>query len=188
MFERFSRTARVAVVLAQEEARELQADDIRPEHLLVGVLQSAGRELAAMLGSHGLTADAVRSRLSSAASADEQQFHDDAEALRSIGIDLHAVRESVARVFGDDAWRNASLGPARRRRRYRHLPFTKAAKKALELSLREALAHKDSTIGCEHVILGILRSGDAAALGLIGEHVDAAALRADIVQLLDEAA
>ncbi len=40
MFERFSRHARIAVVLAQEEARELGANDIRPEHILVGVLQS----------------------------------------------------------------------------------------------------------------------------------------------------
>src|SRR5215203_235772 len=33
---------RVSVVLAQEEACELNSDEIRPEHLLVGVLQSAG--------------------------------------------------------------------------------------------------------------------------------------------------
>jgi len=43
MFERFSRSARVSVVLASEEARESNSDEIRPEHLLVGVLQSAGR-------------------------------------------------------------------------------------------------------------------------------------------------
>lgn len=42
MFERFSRHARIAVVVAQEEARELHADEIRPEHLLLGVLDSAG--------------------------------------------------------------------------------------------------------------------------------------------------
>jgi hypothetical protein len=53
MFERFSRNARVSVVLAQEVARELDADEIRPEHLLVGVLQSAGRDLSSLLGSYG---------------------------------------------------------------------------------------------------------------------------------------
>ena len=42
MLERFTRSARVAVVLAQEEARDLGAREIGPEHLLVGVLQSAG--------------------------------------------------------------------------------------------------------------------------------------------------
>ena len=188
MFERFGRTARVAVVLAQEEARELSADDIRPEHLLVGVLQSAGRDLASVLSSHGLTADAIRSRLGAAGLSEEQQFEDDAEALRSIGIDLHAVRDRVARAFGEDAWNDASRGPRSRRRRYAHLPFTKAAKKVLELALREALAHKDSAIGCEHLVLGILRGGDPVAVGLIGEYVDVATLRADIVHLLDQAA
>ncbi len=30
----------------------------------------------------------------------------------------------------------------------------------LELSLREALAHKDNRIGAEHILLGILRVAD----------------------------
>lgn len=63
MFERFSRAAKVSVVLAQEEARELAANDIRPEHLLVGVLQSAGRDLAALLAGFGLTVEEVRGKL-----------------------------------------------------------------------------------------------------------------------------
>ena len=188
MFERFGRTARIAVVLAQEEARELRADDIRPEHLLVGVLQSAGRDLAGVLSGHGMTAEVIRSRLGSAALSEEQQFEDDAEALRSIGIDLRAVRDKVASAFGENAWNDASRGTRSRKRRYAHLPFTKAAKKVLELSLREALAHKDSTIGCEHIVLGIMRSGDPVVLSLIGAHVDVATLRADINHLLDEAA
>ena len=57
MFERFARDARVAVVLAQEEARELGDRAMGPEHLLVGVLQSAGRDLSAVLTGYGLTVD-----------------------------------------------------------------------------------------------------------------------------------
>jgi ATP-dependent Clp protease ATP-binding subunit ClpA len=163
MFERFSRNARVSVVLAQEEARELDAEEIRPEHLLVGVLQSEDL-------------------------ADDETFDDDAEALRSIGIDLRAVRDSVTRSFGKDAWDNALRNSGRRRRRRGHIPFTKPAKKALELSLREALAHKDNMIGCEHIMLGILRGGDKFTVGLITEHVEAAQLRSAIIGVLDEAA
>jgi ATP-dependent Clp protease ATP-binding subunit ClpA len=188
MFERFSRNARVSVVLAQEEARELNSDEIRPEHLLVGVLQSAGRQLAGVLGGYGLTAEAIRGRLESADSADDETFDDDAEALRSIGIDLRAVRESVSRSLGADAWDNALRKSGRRRRRRGHLPFTKPAKKVLELSLREALAHKDSTIGCEHIVLGILRGGDKFTVRLITEHVETPQLRGAIIGLLDEAA
>ena len=188
MFERFSRNARVSVVLAQEEARELDADEIRAEHLLVGVLQSAGRDLSSLLAGYGLTAGVIRDRLAAADSPGDESFDDDAEALRSIGIDLRAVRDSVARTFGAHAFDNALRKSGRRRRRRGHIPFTKQAKKVLELALREALAHKDSSIGCEHIMLGILRGGDKFTLGLITEHVGTLVLRAGIVGLLDEAA
>jgi ATP-dependent Clp protease ATP-binding subunit ClpA len=188
MLERFSRSARVSVVLAQEEARELNSDEIRPEHLLVGVLTSAGRDLSGVLGGHGLTADVIRDRLASAGRPGEESFDADAEALQSIGIDLRAVRDAVAGTFGTDTFDNALSNSGRRRRRRGHIPFTKAAKKVLELSLREALAHKDNWIGCEHIVLGVLRGGDKFTLGLITEHVDTAQLRAAVVGLLDEAA
>ncbi|WNG82804.1 Clp protease N-terminal domain-containing protein [Mycobacterium sp. ITM-2016-00316] len=181
MFERFSRTARVAVVLAQEEARDLGSDDIGPEHLLIAVLQAAGSGLNALLAGYGLTATAVRSRLAANTLDDA-----DSEALRTIGIDLKAVRDSVARSFGDDALDNALTRSGRRRRR--HLPFTRAAKKTLELSLREAVAHKDTVIGCEHLLLGIIRCGDPRAAEVLGAHVGPAALHAEIVALLDAAA
>lgn len=187
MFERFSRHARIAVVLAQEAALELDADEIRPVHLLVGVLQSAGRDLSRLLTGYGITVDAVRDRVAADDTSHEESFEDDAEALKAIGIDLYAVRDKVSRAFGADAWDNAVRSPRRRRRR-RHLPFTKSAKKALELALREALAHKDRTIGCEHILLGILRGGDKPAVGLIEEHVPAAELRSAVIAVLDKAA
>jgi ATP-dependent Clp protease ATP-binding subunit ClpA len=188
MFERFTRSARVAVVLAQEESRELNSDEIRPEHILVGVLQSAGRELSAVLDGYGLTTGAVRDRLASAGRLDEESFEADADALRSLGIDLGAVRDAVNRTFGPDAFDDALPTSGRRRRRRGHLPFTKPAKKVLELALREALAHKDNWIGCEHIVLGVLRGGDEFTIGLITEHVENAALRAAVIGMLDEAA
>lgn len=47
------------------------------------------------------------------------------------------------------------------------MPFTPAAKKALELSLREAVAHKDSEIGVEHLLKGLIRGADAPFLALV---------------------
>ena len=187
MFERFTRSARVAVVLAQEEARELSAQEIGPEYLLVGVLQSAGHELSGVLSGYGLTGNAVRERLVAAESGDTS-FDDDVEALRAIGIDLRAVRDSVSQTFGADAFDNALRRSGRRRRRRGHIPFTRSAKKVLELALREALAHNDKVIGCEHVLLGILRGGDRYALSLISEHVYPSQLRGSIIGLLDQAA
>jgi len=60
MFERFTNQSRQAVVLAQEEARELHHSYIGTEHLLLGMLRegtgSAARALAAM----NVTLDAAR--------------------------------------------------------------------------------------------------------------------------------
>jgi ATP-dependent Clp protease ATP-binding subunit ClpA len=188
MLERFSRSARVSVVLAQEEARELNSEEVRPEHLLVGVLKSAGRDLSSVFGGFGLTADVIRDRLTTEGWRDEEALDLDAEALRSIGIDLRAVRDSVDSTFGAGTFDNALGKSGRRRRRRGHIPFTKPAKKVMELALREALAHKDNWIGCEHIVLGILRGGDKFTVGLITEHVEAAQLRGAIVELLDKAA
>jgi ATP-dependent Clp protease ATP-binding subunit ClpA len=140
-----------------------------------------------VLSAYGLTADVVRARLVEASTGDES-FDEDADALRAIGIDLRAVRDSVARTFGADAFDQALSRSGRSRRRRGHLRFTRAAKKAVELALREALAHKDHVIRCEHLLLGILRSGDQATIGLITEYVDTAQLRAALIALLDKAA
>lgn len=187
-FHRFCLDARSAVVLAHEEAGELLAGEICPQHLLLGVLRAAGQELSAVLSGHGLTAEVVRARLVESSSAADESFDEDADALRAIGIDLQAVRDSVARTFGADAFDQALSRSGRRRRRRGRTTFTRAAKKALELALREALAHKDNEIRCEHIMLGILRGGDQAATGLIAEHADTAQLRAAIIELLDKAA
>jgi ATP-dependent Clp protease ATP-binding subunit ClpA len=187
VFERFSRNARVAVVLAHEEARELSDRETGSQHLLLGVLQAAGPDLSAVLNGYGLTAEVVRARLAEASNGDEP-FDEDADALRAIGIDLRAVRDSVARTFGADAFEGALPKSGRRRRRRGHIPFTRPAKKVLELALREALAHKDNEIRCEHILLGILRSGDESAIDLVTEHVYTAQLRAAVIKLLDKAA
>jgi ATP-dependent Clp protease ATP-binding subunit ClpA len=187
MFERFARNARAAVMLAQEEARELCDRETGSLHLLLGVLQAAGEELSAVLTGYGLTADVVRTRLAESSPGDTS-FNEDVDALSTIGIDLGAVRDSVARTFGSDAFDKALSRSGRRRRPRGRISFSHGAKKALALALREAVAHKDNEIRCEHLMLGIVRGGDKAAIGLITEHVYTAQLRAAVVRLLDKAA
>lgn len=159
-----------------------------PQHLLLGVLQAADNDLSGVLSGYGLTADVVRTRLIEACPTTDDSFDEDVEALRAIGIDLRAVRDSVARTFGADVLDSALARSGRRRRRRGHIPFTRAAKKCVELAVREALAHKDNEIACTHLLLGIMRSDDKAAVGLITEHVYTAQLRASILTLLDKAA
>ncbi|OTR16576.1 Clp protease [Mycobacteroides abscessus subsp. abscessus] len=180
-------------MLSQEEAREMDDTRIGAEHVLVGVLDSAGAQLSELMGGYGLTADGVRDRLR-AGSEQPPMDEEDAEALRAIGIDLSQVRESVSKVFGPQAFDKAFEKSGRRKARVRGwrpfgmIPFNSSAKKCLELALREAIAHKDNWIGCEHMVLGILRGGDPVALAVITERASADELRQAVVGLLDQAA
>src|SRR6266545_6186789 len=72
-----------------------------------------------------------------------------AQALGSLGVSLQAVRAQVEQIIGH--------GPTTPTG---HIPFTPRAKKALELSLREALALGHNYIGTEHLLLGLIRDGE----------------------------
>ena len=141
MFERFTQEAREVVVLAHEEARELGAEAIGTEHLLLALARDRGAA-AGVLDGLGLGHAALRAELA----RDGDGL--DAAALAAIGIDLDEVRRRVEAAFG--------AGALARRRRGRP-PFAPKAKQALELALREALALGDRGIGSEHVLLGVLR-------------------------------
>jgi ATP-dependent Clp protease ATP-binding subunit ClpC len=60
MFERFTERARRAVVLAQEEARELHHSHIGTEHLLLGLLREQDGIASRVLGELGLAVEDVR--------------------------------------------------------------------------------------------------------------------------------
>ncbi len=63
MFERFSRRARQAVVLAQEEARDLGHDYIGTEHVLLGLVREDDGIAAIVLRDLGITATQVRAQV-----------------------------------------------------------------------------------------------------------------------------
>lgn len=60
MFERFTARARKVVVLAQDEARELDHPYVGTEHLLIGLLREGGGVAAVALGNLGVSADDIR--------------------------------------------------------------------------------------------------------------------------------
>ena len=170
MFEKFTKPARDAVTGAQAYAAELGHERIGDDHLLLAILAGADSPAARALTDTGVATAAL--------SAEIERAHgrlgdDDADALSALGIDLEAVRSKVEESFGEGALDNGKP----RRRLGGHIPFTKDAKKVLELALREAIRLKDRSIGTEHILLGILRAeGEGhAALRTLG--VDAAALR-----------
>jgi ATP-dependent Clp protease ATP-binding subunit ClpA len=165
MFERFSDDARQAVALAQEEAVALRHGWIGTEHVLLGVLRTGG-DGARLLAGFGVEAAAVRDDVVRMIGRGEDDI--DREALATLGIDLDAIRERVERAFGPGALirrqrcrRGGAIG--------RQVPFTPRAKKALELTLREALSLGERDLRAEHIVLGLLREGDGVAAQILSE-------------------
>jgi ATP-dependent Clp protease ATP-binding subunit ClpA len=177
MFERFTDGARGAVVGAQRHAAGLNHGWIGTEHLLLGLLDDpdgrAGRLLRERFAIDGEWASAEVERI-----VGRGEPGIDADALATLGIDLDAVRERVERTFGAGAL-SGSRHCRRGLWRGPSIPFTPRAKKALELSLREAIAMGDDFIGSEHVLLGLAREGDGVAAQILRSRgVDRTAVRA----------
>jgi ATP-dependent Clp protease ATP-binding subunit ClpA len=158
VFERFTKAARVAVVTAQDEARTLAHDHIGAEHVLLGLLgtPSVAERLLTRSGADLATVRELVAR---------QAGPDDAEVLKSLGIDLDEVRRKAEESFGPGA-----LDRAPRRRRLfgrnlpaSHIPFHRSGKKVLEDSLKIALSLRHNYIGTEHMLLAILDRPEGVA-------------------------
>ena len=91
-----------------------------------------------------------------------------AAVLAEAGLTEAAVRERVEAL--------EPAGPPRRRH-----GFTRAAKRVLERSVREAQAQGDNYIGAEHILLGLLSDERAGAFEIVRElGADPEALRASL--------
>jgi len=168
MFERFTPTARQVVVRAQEEAHAFGHPWLGTEHLLLGVLAQPESLGARALAGVGVTLDTARVALSQMVGRGGQGVcESDADALRTLGIDLEEVRRRVEATFGPGALDRSPTARGRRRRPWRHsrceladvtghLPFMPRAKLSLERARHEALALGDKHIGVEHLLLGLL--------------------------------
>ena len=175
MFERFTKDARAAVQAAVEVAERERSESIDTRHLVVTLASGAGRAPAA-LEACGLRPDDVATLARDAVRRGEVL---DAEALAAVGIDLDEVSRRADETFGAGALDRAVRRGTRRRK---HWPFTADARKALELSLREAIRLGDKGIDDRHLLLGVLRAdcpgGRVLESALHDAGSDVAALRA----------
>jgi ATP-dependent Clp protease ATP-binding subunit ClpA len=122
--ERFTRRARRAVALAQEEADELGHGRVGTEHMLLGVLKAEDEATATV--------------------------------LENAGVSFARARELVGGL---------EVRPRGRGR----MPFTRAAKRSLALSLHAARDLGDTYIGTEHVLLGLVADERAGAVEIVRE-------------------
>jgi ATP-dependent Clp protease ATP-binding subunit ClpC len=97
-----------------------------------------------------------------------------ARALTAMDVTLSAAREQVVAIIGRGQQQPSG-----------HIPFTRRAKKALELSLRESLQLGDGYIGTGHLLLGLIHQGDNVALTVLDKlGADVKDLRARVTREL----
>jgi ATP-dependent Clp protease ATP-binding subunit ClpA len=150
VFNRFSKSTREVVTSAVREARGRGARRIGTDHLLLGLLHDPGSAAARALG---VSLDAAREALQSL----------DVEALAAVGVAVDPVE--------------LSAGPVRPSG---HLPFTAAARSALQRTLREAGHMNSPRLEPTHVLLAVLdaEAPDRAADVLARLTVDPSVVRA----------
>jgi ATP-dependent Clp protease ATP-binding subunit ClpA len=168
MFERFTQQSRDVVVRATEEAELLRHPLVGTEHLLLALVDEETGVAHTVLHRAGLDRPKVRAEIERLLAAPATRIFDaqDAEALKSVGIDLDAVLARIEESFGPEAL--ASVPPASRRGFLRGRPrYGPGAKKVLELALREAIRLRSRRIGTEHILLGVLREGKGLATRIL---------------------
>lgn len=174
MFERFTQQARAVVEEGSRIATDATATHVRPVHLFDALLVEDGGVPADALSRLGTSVEAVRVELRRRRDRYVDGLDaDDADALSALGIDLDEVVRRVDRNLGPV--------PVPRRRRPR---FSRESKKALELALREAVVGRDGYLGVEHLLLGLVDTGDRLVVDtLVACGVQPAALRATVADV-----
>ena len=157
MFERFSKDARRLIIASIETANQAGAAKVGPEHLLLALAADDQSTGARILAGYGVTAAALQAETPSIGRAGLTE--NEIAALRSVGVDAEEVFRRIEEVFGPEALRAPSPEQRPRRRGRIGGPLDQRAKKALELSLREAIALGHREIGTGHLLLGLLRNG-----------------------------
>ncbi len=139
-FSRFTLRAKNVVMAAQNEARAAANDEIRPEHLVLGLLSDP--EALAI------------------------------KAIAAQDVSLEAVRQSATAALPPAAEQVPDL-----------VPYDQQARKALELTFREALRLGHNYIGTEHILLALLELEDGTGV-LSGLGIDKASAEATITEIL----
>ncbi|MEV7956604.1 Clp protease N-terminal domain-containing protein [Streptomyces sp. NPDC058316] len=137
-FSRFTERARNVVMAAQNEARAAGNDEVRTEHLVLGLLSEPEALGPAFIRAQGVTLENVR---------------------RAAAQALPSAAEAVPEI----------------------IPYDAGARKALELTFREALRMGHNYVGTEHILLALLEQEDGAGV-LTGLGLDKATAETGIAE------
>ena len=128
MFERFSSEAKGAVLRALETARRLGAEQVEPEHMLLGLAEGRTDPAARALAEAGLDSPQI-----------ERAIEEDLVAA----LDVVGVPASV--VASTPVYPGA-----------KHPGIGVAAREALERAVQAAARRGERRLGTEHLLLGLL--------------------------------
>jgi len=129
MFERFTHDAKRAVLAALGAAQRLGAEQVAPEHLLLG-LAEGGTPAARAIAEAGLGPEAITEAIEA----------DLVAMLEVVGVPASVVDSMPAAPRGDRP------------------DFGVHGKRALEQAVREALRRNERPIAAEHLLLGALHA------------------------------
>ena len=170
MFDQFTELAKRAVVASQDTALALGHDFVGTEHLLLGLIYTAGTA-GEVLRAHGVELGRARDetvRQTEAAGIPATGGQPAKDALSTLGIDIAEIQRRADETFGPGTF--TFPRPA----------YTARAKTVLKLAVREAHERGQQQIDTEHLLLGLLGEGEGQGTGvsvLIALGFDTAGLR-----------
>jgi len=129
MFERFSRDAKSVVLASLAAAQQLGAEQVEPEHLLLG-LAAGDTPAARAIAEAGIGAEAIAAAIEA----------DLVAMLEVVGVPASVVDATPAAPRAD------------------HPGFGVHGRGALEQALREAVRRSERRLGAEHILLGVLHA------------------------------
>ena len=129
MFERFGKDAQAVVLAALAAAKRLGAENVEPEHLLLGLAEGS-TPAARAIAEAGMDAQVITAAIEA----------DLVAMLEVVGVPASVVDAMPAAPRGDRP------------------DFGVHGKRALEQAVRDAVRRNDRRIGSEHVLLGVLHA------------------------------
>src|SRR6266536_2406145 len=149
------RPAERYLAAAADDARRLGHRYIGTEHLLLGLIRHRDGSATRILQQLGVTPDEVEEALRCWLGEGAPRI--DPDALATLGIDFHAVRERLEEAFGEGALERTRAGC---------LGVCPRAKMALAFAVDNA---EGRPVGDEQVLLGMLSVRDSVAARVLAD-------------------
>lgn len=162
MLDHFAEPVRSILLIAELEADRLGHNYIGCEHVLAALAQQPGTPTNRILVGHGLDIESIRSELDRLVEQGvlPPPWHNDADLLRGLGVDLDAVMRAARQTFGDAAVDNAARQVTRRTGWSPLCGKAILVKQALYYAGQQRRERNGPVIEAPDLLLGLLRDAE----------------------------